>query len=285
MTAGEPRISEQEARELWRRAAELQAADERKRATRRAAVPAAAEDLSLAHVAEAAEGAGIEPDYVRLALAERRLVDADHIRRDRWTARSLRFVVGETDAIDLSRVIAASPDRVLRAFQVVVSKPEFELIPEDSIGDDPLVDGVLVYAIHSSSPSFHSHLSFADVRVVLVTVRADGNGARIRLRAPLFRRGLNLTVAGGLGGTGGALGAMGGGAAGGALAGWIGTASVAVLAAPAVVGALVGAAAGVVGFRKMYGSVARSGEGAMRRLLHAVAVEAAGPLPAGGPRS
>lgn len=281
MTAGEPRVSEREARELWRRAAELQAADERKRVTRRATVPPAAEDLSLADVAGAAEGAGIEPDYVRLALAERRLVDADQIRRDRWTARSLRAVVGEKDAIEVSRVIAASPDHVLRAFQAVGSRPEFALIPEDGIGHDALVDGVLVYRLQGSSSSFHSCLSYADARVVLVTVRAYGDGARIRLRVPLFRRGLNLAVAGGLSGTTGGLGAMGGGAAGSALAGWIGTASVAVLMAPAVVGALGGAAAGVVGFRKLYGSAVQAGEGAMRRLMHAVALEAEGPFPAG----
>lgn len=266
-------MTEQEARELWRRAVELQAADERKRVGPRTPVPAAAEDLSLAQVSEAAEGAGIEPDYVRLALAERRLADAHEIRRDRWTARWLRFVVGEVDAIDMSSVIDASPDRVLRAFKAVISTPEFELLPEDSIGEDPLADAVLVYRIEGST-SFHSQLSFGDARVALVTVRAEDDRTRIRVRVPLFRRGVNLAVAGGLTGGMGALGTAGGSAAGGALAAWIGTASLAVVMGPAVVGALAGGAAGVAGFRKLYGMGTRTGETAVKRLIHATARDA-----------
>lgn len=89
-------------------------------------------------------------------------------------------------------------------------------------------------------------------------------------------RGCPLAVAGGLAGCGGTAGAVGGSATGGALVAWIGAASLAVVVAPAVVGGVVGAVGATVAFRKLYGSARGMGEMALKRLLHAVAVEAEG---------
>lgn len=48
----------------------------------------------------------------------------------------------------------------------------------------------------ASWSGFSGGLEAADVRVLLVTIRATQDGTVVRIRAPLFRRGLNLGLAG-----------------------------------------------------------------------------------------
>jgi hypothetical protein len=116
------RIAEDEARRLWRRAAEMQVAEERALLAAGRTGPAG-HGLSLDQVSAAAEGAGIDPDFVRIALAEQRLPDADRIRRDAWTARWLRRILDDRDVIATTRIVAAPPDRVLAAFDATVTGP------------------------------------------------------------------------------------------------------------------------------------------------------------------
>jgi len=273
------RVTDEEARELWRRAAELHAAADRSRAGR-AVVRAGERGLTLEDVSAAAEGAGIGADYVRLALAERRLPDGGAIRRDRWAARWLRRVVGDADAIQVSRVVQAEPARVLDAFRAIAERPPYDLRLEDGIGEDPLRDGVLIYRRAAQAASaFDRALELADVRVVFVTVRAGEEGARVRLHVPLFRRGANLTLGGVSVGVLGAGASWGGYALGGALAAVLGGASVAALAVPAGIGAVAGGALGLGGFRRLYHGLVRRAESALRGLLGAVALEAEGRAP------
>lgn len=264
------RFGEDEARALWRRAAELQAASEaaEQRLLPGPGDPEEEHGLTLAELAAVAEGAGIHPDHVRMALAEGSLPDAEAIRPDRWPARALRRVVGAAgDVIEDSRVIGAPPERVLASLRRVFAAPPFLLVPEPMLGEDPLTDGVLVYRLSTTDAnSFASSMNWADARVVLATVRADGEGTRLRLRVPLFRRGLNLALAGGAGAGGTWLGLF----AGGSLAGTLGLS--ALIAAPV---ALAGAAAGVVGFRALYRGVLRGGQEAVRTLGEAVAQDTA----------
>lgn len=273
----EPRFEHEEARELWRRAAELQLAAEQESQKRAALTPPNPDGLSLEQVADAASGAGIDPDYVVMAVAERRLADSDLIQRDRWTARWLRRLVRGVDEIQVSEVFDATPQSLLAAFRKVALTSAFEMEHEETLGDDPVRDGVLVYRLDGSwGPSakkFHSELELADVRVLIVTIRPEGDGARLRIRAPMYRRGLNLALASGFTGGLGAGGLFGGAAAGSAIAGMIGTASIAALAAPAVVGAALGGAAGLAGFRKMYRWGRGMGDTALKRLLRAIRLE------------
>ena len=273
-------VSDEEARELWRRAAELHAAADHSRARQRALVRAGERGLTLEDVSAAAEGAGIGADYVRLALAERQLPDGDAIRRDRWTARWLRRVVGDRDAIHVSRVVDAEPARVLEAFRAIAERPPYDLRLEDGIGEDPLRDGVLIYRRGARAGSaFDGALELADARVVFVTVRAEDGGARVRLHVPLFRRGVNLAVGGVSAGVLGAGASWCGWALGGAVAAGLGVASLAALAVPAGVGALAGGALGLGGFRRLYHGLVRRAEAALGGLLGAVAVEAEGRAP------
>lgn len=271
----EPRFEHEEARELWRRAAELQLAAEQESQKRAALTPPDPHGLSLEQVAEAASGAGIDPDYVVMAVAERRLPDSDLIRRDRWAARWLRRLVSGADELQLSIAIDAAPQAVLEAFRSVAATSLFEMEHEETFGDDAVHDGVLVYRLAGTSgqSKFHSELEMADARVLIVTIRPEGDGTRLRLRAPLFRRGLNLALATGFAGGLGAGGSFGGAAAGGAIAGLIGTASVAMVAAPAVIGAALGGAAGLAGFKRMYRWARSTGDTALKRLTRAIRFE------------
>src|SRR5688500_14476082 len=195
MTDRPLRISDEQARELWRGAAELQAAAER---SHQRALVTDSSGISLEQVAQAAEGAGIDPDYVRVALAEKQLPDADAVNRDLWTARWLRAILREPDAIEESRVVEAPPAVTFAALRGVAAKPSFDLILESTIGSDPLRDAVLVYRIGDDETNFQDKLNWTDARVLLFTIRAEAGHTRVRVRVPLYRRGINLALAGGV---------------------------------------------------------------------------------------
>ncbi|HET9440989.1 MAG TPA: hypothetical protein VFO52_12495 [Longimicrobiales bacterium] len=265
-------VTEDQARELWRRAAEQQAAAERHR-EQLAPVEISAEGLTLEQIAQAAEGAGIDPDYVRVSFAEQQLADGDRIDRNLWSARWLRAVMRQPDVIDAARIINAPPAAVLAALRTVTTRPSFEMIPETTVGEDPLRDGVLVYRLISKTDGFHQTMNFSDARVFLFTIRAEGDGTRLRARVPLFRRGVNLSITGGLSGLMGWGGASLGAAATGLLPAAVGGAAL-VAAAPIVIGGLAGITAGMKLYGKLYRSFYNSGSAGVTHLLHAIAVEA-----------
>lgn len=267
MSERESRLTDEQARALWERAAQLQAAAE----NRPRALPAESSDLSLEQVALAAEGAGIGADYVRVAMAERQLPDGAAIDPGLWTARWLRAILREPDALDLSRTIDAAPAPTLAALKTVIMRPAFELVQEAVVGEDPLVDAVLVYRLaRTKGSSFHESLDWTDVRVLLFTLRAADEGTRLNVRVPFFRRGLNLTFTGGLAGLVGA-GGMSAGSAAASLPLLAGLGAAAMLP---VAGAVAGGVVGVGLFRAFYRSAARDGAQHLTRLLHAVAEEA-----------
>lgn len=124
--------------------------------------------------------------------------------------------------------------------------------------------------------------------MAFVTVRAEGEGTRVRVRAPLFRHGVSLTLSGVSTGVAGA-----GGWCGGFMAGWILLASglfpisvmsvlppaTAAVFLPAALGAVAGGALGLKGFRGLYHGLVRRAESALRGMLGAVAIEAEGGAP------
>ena len=267
-----PHISEEQARELWRRALQLQNAAERAAPEPHALLPAS-QGLSLDQVAGAAEAAGIDADYVRMALAERRLPDADRIDPELWTARWVNAILRESDTIELTRTIPAPPARVVSALRTISIRPEFELIHEATLGDDPTRDGVLVYRLpKKDETSFHHNLDWTDVRVLLFAIRAEGEGSRLRLRIPLFRRGINLALIGGASGLFGAGGMGIGSGLAGSLAGVVSAASA--IAMLPIVGGAAGALIGIGAYRAFYRWALRDGRSSAQRLLQAIAAEA-----------
>ncbi len=283
-------INDEQARALWQRAAELQAAAEQQRERQ---LPARTDGdktggLTLAQIAQAAEGAGIDPDFVRVAVAEQQLVDANKIDPQLWTARWLRRLINEPDAIVLERIVSAPPATVLQALRSVSVRPPYELIHEATVGTDPLNDAVLVYRTPGNNSSFGQSMNFSDVRVFLFSVRSAGQGTRLSVRVPLYRRGINLGVtglfSGLLGGGGAALGHTVAGSLSALIAG-----SAAAAAAPIVIGGAAGAVLGVKVFKRIYHSFYNSGRTAVQQLIQAIAQEAesagARNLPPGEPQT
>lgn len=228
---------------------------------------------------DAAVEAGISADHVLLALAERRLADWDAIRPERWTTRWLRRLVGDADALEVSRFVDVSPSTVLAAIGRVTADGEFALTAEGRFGEDPAQGVALVLRSAPSStgtrPSaFHTSLDLADGRAVIASIRAEDEGTRLRLRVPLYRRGLNLTLAGSSAGLAGGGGAAGGVAVGDAAAGLFGAAALTGAWSGAVLGLLLGSGVGVWGYRRLYTWGVAKGETALRQLASAIATEA-----------
>ena len=263
-------ISDQEARELWRRAAELQAAAER--GNNRAIIPAGS-GLSLVQIAQAAEGAGIDPDYVRVAVAEKNLSDADRIDRNLWTARWLRVILREPDSIDLSQLVEATPAEVYSALRTVAARPNIDLMLEHTVGEDPLHDAVLVYRMGNDKSAFQDSMDWSDARVFLFTIRPENDATRLRVRVPLYRRGINLALTGVFTTALSAGGMSAGAAASGALPAAIAAAG-AIAALPVAIGGVIGGVLGMTAYRALYRWTFRDGEKAVARLLQAIAMEA-----------
>jgi hypothetical protein len=275
-----PRIGEDEARLLWRRAAELQAAAERTQASQALARPGET-GLSLSDVAAAADSAGIDADFVRVAHVERLLPEAVEIRPDQRALRWLRPLVGgDADAFEATRFISAPPAQVLEAVRVVFAEPVYALTPELIIGTDPVVDGVLVYRVTKTAEAdnFYESMNWADARVLIVLVRAESNGTRVRVRVPLFRRNINLGLAGFLTGLGGYVGGAGGFALGAAAMSPFGIPA-ALFTATAAIGVAAGAVIGGGAFRRIYWWATNGGRTAINSLLNTVVLRAESQAP------
>ena len=274
MTRPQSQIGDDEAKRLWQRALELQDEAERSVSSRSLASQAGETRLSLEHVAEAAEGAGIHPDFVLMARAEEQLPDAAEIRRQNWRARWLRGTVSNEDAIDVSRLIAGRPASVVAAVKAVAAQPAFNMLLENTVGlVDDVVDRILVFRLQGGSGRFNTTLNFADVRVLLVTVRPVPGGTHLRIRAPLFRRGVNLSIAGVATTLGGVGGTWSGWTIAALAAGALGVTAGSALLIPAGLGALAGGAVGLGGFRSLYGGMVNQGRIAIMTFLNSVALE------------
>jgi hypothetical protein len=173
-------------------------------------------------------------------------------------------------------VIAATAPAAFAALRAVASRPAFDLILESAIGSDPVRDAVLVYRLGSDNSNFQDHLNWADARVLLFRIRPDGDHTRIRVRVPLYRRGINLALTGGASTLVGAGGMSLGASASAALSSAI-TATAGLAMLPVAMGSLVGAALGVALYRGLYRWVYRDGSGAIGKLLQAIAMEAETP--------
>jgi hypothetical protein len=261
-------ISDEQARAIWQRAAELQAEAERAGERQLPARAAESAGLTLAQVAQAAEAAGIDPDFVRLAVAEQQLPDADEIDPQRRSARWLRALLREPDAFELRRIIRAPPEQVLQALRTVALRPPYELVHEATVGADPVQDAVLVYRGTRNNSSFGQSLNYGDVRVLLFAIRAHPEGTQLHVRVPLYRRGVNL------GGTSGfAAGAGWGGAMLGNMAVGMLPAAGALAAAPIILGGGAGVVLGVRLYKALYRSFFNGSKASVGQLLNAIELE------------
>lgn len=232
-------------------------------------------------VLEAAEEAGIPVENVLLAVAERSLVDADEIRPDRWSARWLRYLVNESDAIEVSRELRAPVEDVADATERVTSKDPYRVVLENRWESDAGGPLVLVYRSQGvsfgMSSSFHSGLELSDARVLLVTIRRTRDATRLRIRVSRYRQRLNLALAGGSTGLFGAGGSAGGAAVGQAAAGLVGIAAIPAAVGLGALGAIVGAGVGILGIQRLHSWGWGKGRVAVEQFAQAITMEVEGP--------
>lgn len=270
-------------RALWKRAAELDR-DAAPAEGRSVPHPEPEAPLALPELLGVAQEVGISPESVLIGVAETRLADAGELR-PRAASPLWHLILVETlDALEVSVRLPMAPDDAVRLLDRVLDRPEYQMSLEDRLGDDLAEASVSVFRKGASDDgaqgsSFHDALELADGRVLIAAVVAEpGAGSRVRIRAPLYDRGTNLALSAGTAGLAGAGGISSGAALGEAVAGalLVGTAGLLPLAAvvvPAVLGAYVGAGAGIVAFRRLQKWGFGKGRTALNRLARTLELE------------
>ncbi len=289
-------VSEEEAAELWKRAAQLQAEAARRAeiTARREAndelAPAAgrepSEGYAVTHVRAAAVEAGIGEEFVDAALADLRVERAVGPKGRRSLAR--RFLGNPDDAVVASRVINAPIPDVLEAMEAVLPEDPFNLTLKDRRGD-PTQGNLLVFDIPGASmtgvgqPGFTGQASHADLREIYASLRPVGEGAcELTMRSPVaWAFGMNAGIGALITGAGAGIGLGGGSALAAVLGGMTAMAGMAtlsaVVAAIAVVGGVVAGGSGAHWFfRKLYAFAIDKGDRALEAALGAVAMRAEG---------
>lgn len=275
----EPIVSEAHARALWHRAAELQAAAARRleERSRTLAVRADAPDAAgyrLRDVEAAAVEAGIEPEFVRLALRE-----MEDEAEAEGASRVAAVVLGtEARSADAARTLRAKPAEVYEAMRRVLPAPPYRLALVEALGD-PLDGGLLVFDIppynyNGGNAPLASAAMYGGVKRITVMLRPlpdEPDACEVVASADL-RAGRSGNALGS-----GVLSAMSGGL--GALFGFgIGAQALAIggalLALPVTAGAVAAGGAAALGFRGYYRWSIRKMEEALRQMLRAVEADA-----------
>lgn len=286
-----PRLSDQEAERIWRRAAELQAAAARLAELRAREVGGGAgtgpdedggpsDGYSLAEVRDAAVEAGIPPALIEQALLE---VEADRAARHRGheVPAAAGRLLGETpESVEVSRVLPADRQAVLAALAELVPNAPYHLRLVEVVGPAPTDGGLLVFELRGaqdlialgagSFSSFSLAMQTADLRrfVFRLVPAGDGSATEVSVRSPLdYSKRLNTWVGGGIVVGGGALSGLAGGAAGAALLGGLATAGPALAVGAGLAAAAGGAGLLVRGYRRLYRWALRKGERGLEELL------------------
>lgn len=294
MSQDETRISEEEARALWHRAAELQAEaarrlEERSRqsATRgHASDTAEVEGYRLADVRAAAEEAGISPAFVDHALAEARNRALAEGARARPSRMAARFLGQPPRALEVSRVMHAPAEEVYRAMQRILPESPFHLSLVDQHGGDLLDGGVLVFNVpaysYSATPgdqSFAYEMAWVDLKQLHFSLRrvdTDPPETELTVRGSfIYSHKLNMWVGGGFSAVVSSLSGVGGAFAAAGAAAALGIGGIA--AGAAVLGFLASGAAGgglaTLGWRALYRYALRRGERAIGNLIGSIVAD------------
>ena len=290
MSDDETRISEEQARALWRRAAELQAEAARRLEARSrqlaprgdATDPAEVEGYRLEDVRAAAEEAGISPEFVDHALVEARSETLVAGTREQRSVVADRFLGNPPLTLEVSRVIRAPAQEVYAAMQRILPKRPFRLSLVDHHGADPLDGGVLVfntpaysYTPTTADQSFAYEMALADLKQLLFSLRrldTSPPSTELTVRASLTHgHKLNLWVGGSISGVFASLSGVGGGFAGAAAGVALGIGGLA--AGAAVAGFLAGGTVAMLGWRRLYRWGLGRGEKAIRNLIGSIAVD------------
>ncbi|HUF26800.1 MAG TPA: hypothetical protein VMM18_07460 [Gemmatimonadaceae bacterium] len=278
------RVASEEARELLRRAAELQAEamtrlEERvANEARRAATDAEpADGFAIADIEAAAQEAGISPDFVRQAMAEQTAIAAMGGPLPAWLDRAGNRLLRPTRRwLEIARTIEAPPGDVLATMRLMLPQHPYRLSLVET-GGDPLDGGYMIFTVPSqftTNSVFALDMAYGSLKRLHVSMRPVRNGAAtdVRIGADLRHGiGVNWWLGTVFRGMSGAAGVWGGGAAGAVAANALGTVSPALAVG---IGAVAAASALVpltgAGVRKTYHWGIRRSERSLRDLLGAL---------------
>lgn len=213
-------LSESEASRLWKRAAELQLMASRRAERRTKELQAspgssglrAGENLSVHDTLAAGREVGIDDDFLEAALAEvleeraagRRPPPDPLERLARW------FLGRPPAVVEASGIVPAPPQAVYRALQRILPVEPLALRLRQTLGRDPLRDGVLVFDAPAGAVDRRSYarkvlMAGGRIERISVTIRPLATGdepqTRITIRGrvdadhePAFWKGGSLTV-------------------------------------------------------------------------------------------
>ncbi len=195
MSASKRELTEEEARRLWERAAELQAeadpggqlSDGDSDVPDDTASPGYAVDV----VRQAALGAGIDPEFVDKALVEVR-TEAESGRLDRWADR---FLKDAPKWLTVRRTVDASPEEAYASLQRVLPNSPYDFNLIGTRGASPLEGGRLIFEVpnqvgfgtsgNSTVFDIRQHAGILEIEVSLRAVGADGGQTEIEITAQL----------------------------------------------------------------------------------------------------
>jgi len=278
-------LSEDKARRLWERAAQLQAeASQREEDAEgsptsdepRRELLSGLEDesagYSLTHIREAGEEIGIEPSFLDLALAEEAILELEGGGKSGFCDRTFERFLGDQERVfDVRRHFTLPSRRVWLALEDALTSETHGQELLEVRGGDPDQGGIAIfespYALHRSG-SLKYWAAVADVRRFMVRVVPEGDeGCVVIISAPLRRaRRVNGAVGMVLSGVGGALG----GGAGIGIAGVV-VPSGGLAAVPVVLGLLAGGVFGGERLTRMgYLRLYRWGSRALEKAFHKI---------------
>lgn len=266
-------LTEEEARRLWARAAQLQ--EEARLRAAAEQVPVPVEDgrtpsgYALEHVREAAAEAGIDGRFLDEAFDEVRA--GIRVAGPGLDKHITRFLGPGDRVLEARRVIRAPVDVVLDAIYTVFTSDQSKLILLDQAGGHPLDGGALVFkaAGYDHTTPLGSAVMWSDIKEFIVRVReVDGGSTEVEIRCPLeHSRKMNF----GVGALLNSFVAMGGGGAAGAGLTALGGAFPLVLGGAAVAG-VASWLLGKRGYRAVYRYALGKGRDGMQALLGQLAV-------------
>jgi len=225
----EPFLSDEQARRLWERAAELQADAAKKREEKQAQASETSDqkllkgegdaDLgySVAQVRQAGLEAGIPVDFLDHALAEKAILDLEGgSEGGRWDRMAKRFLDDHQLSLEIRRKIPFRAELVWNVLEDTLTSEPHELDLLDVWGEGPAAGGLAIFEapyIYEHGKSLKYWSSVAEVRRYMVQIQTvDEGSCEVLIRAPLRR---THRIHGALG-----VGLSGIGAAVGGFVGW-----------------------------------------------------------------
>jgi hypothetical protein len=280
------RLTEEEAQQIWRRAAELQAVAAERAEQRRRAITAgtalALDGLAVADVLDAAVEAGIGEEFVEAAIAEMQNEGDLRPRPGSLMAKAADKLLDDPPyVLTATQEMHGSPEATFEAMQRVFPNAPFHLLLRDTRGAELFVDGVLVFevSLDATRTAFQHQLSEASVKRLFVTVRASRERAdrsEVTVRAPLGGTGGRVLQSGGVTALFGGSGAIAGAAAAPSAAGLIGATGLlftSIMGGVAVISGVAFGGIALSGYRAWRDRSLSRGTDALDGLVQALAVD------------